>query len=241
MKTKACIGAFSIIAKCAFICVIFVCALSYQTIGQINPLLDDVDKITPFGNCDLLPTKLNPDYTLTVNNISQDRLKIISYKIVWGDGSSDESFQSDFSSATHIYKTLGIFNLVFTAFDNDGVAKSKTYSVSNQSNPAIGLSNNGGSTIGCNPLTLSFTVAGAEDNAPGTYYEIDYGDGTPKEVKTLDQMIANNRIEHTYVKSSCEVPAINGQFVLKVKAINSCTSTEAVSYTHLTLPTNREV
>jgi gliding motility-associated-like protein len=226
MKTKAYIGKFPVIARSILVYVLLVCALSYQAVGQINPILEDADKITPFGNCDLLPTKDKPDYKLTVNNISQDITRITSYKINWGDGSADEVFPASFSSATHTYKSLGIFSLVFTASDNAGNIKSKTYSVSNQSNPAFGLSNIGGSTIGCAPLSLSFIIAGAADNAPGTYYEIDYGDGSPKEVKTLDQVIANNRIEHTYVKSSCEPPAINGQFTLKVKAINSCTSTQ---------------
>src|SRR5665811_1100534 len=103
MKTKAYIDSFSIYARYISFCVIFIFILSSQAIGQISPLLEDADKITPFGNCDLLPTKLNPDYRLTVNNISQDRLKIASYKIIWGDGSSDESFLTDFSSSTHIY------------------------------------------------------------------------------------------------------------------------------------------
>ena len=226
MKTKAYNNAFTMMSKGILVCVLFVFALSYQLIGQISPLLEDADKITPFGNCDLLPTKDKPDYKLTVNNISLNKTLVSSYRINWGDGSAEETYPTSFSTATHIYHTLGLFSLVFTTYDINSAALSKSYSVSNQSNPAFGLSNIGGNTIGCSPLTLSFIIAGASDNAPGTNYEIDYGDGSPKETRTLQQIIANNLIEHTYIKSSCEPPAVNGQFILKVKAINSCTSTE---------------
>lgn len=215
---------FSIIVRFTLVFIIFVFISSYQVIGQ-NPLLEDADKITPFGNCDLVPTKLNPDYKLTVNNISEGKSLIASYKINWGDNSPEEIITGDFLSKEHTYKSLGMFSLAFTAIGNNGVANSKTYSVSNQSNPAIAISNNGGSTIGCSPLVLSFTIGEAAENAPGTYYEIDYGDGSPKVVKTLDEILSNNIIEHTYIKSSCDAPGVNGQFTLEVKAINSCAAT----------------
>jgi len=192
MKRWTYIEVFSNVVRYTFVLFIFAFNFSYEVNGQINPQLEDADKITPFGNCDLLPTKLKPDYKLVVNNTSTNQANISSYKINWGDGSAEEVFAANFASATHIYKSLGIFSLVFTAYDIAQIGKEKTYSVSNQSNPAVGLSNNQGNTIGCSPLALNFTITEAENNAPGTYYEIDYGDGTSKEVKTLEQILANN-------------------------------------------------
>ncbi|NEW82180.1 MAG: PKD domain-containing protein, partial [Mariniphaga sp.] len=224
MKTKAYIGEFSRIVSYIFACLFLTFAFSAN--GQ-NPLLEDADQITPFGNCDLVPTKLNPDYILTVNNISTDKANIASYKISWGDGSTVDTYPANFTSTIHTYLSLGIFSLVFTAIDNAGVETVKSYSVSNQSNPAIGISNNGGNTIGCSPLALSFTITEAANNAPGTYYEIDYGDGSAIETKTLQQVLDNNVINHIYINSSCDPPGINGQFTFKVKAINSCTATPA--------------
>ncbi len=223
MKKSSYIDEFSVIVRSTLVCLAFALVFTYQAIGQ-NPLLEDADRITPFGNCDLVPTKLNPDYKLIVNNISEGKASIASYKINWGDG-IEEPLPTGFLSASHIYHSLGMFNLVFTAMVN-GLPLSKTYPVSNQSNPSIGISNNGGSTIGCSPLLLSFTITGVEENAPGTSYFIDYGDGTT-ETRTFEQMLANNNLEHTYLKSSCDAPGIGGQFTLKVNAINSCTSSPA--------------
>ena len=223
METRICTYLFSVTARITICCFLLIFGLSYQSLGQ-NPLLEDADQITPFGNCDLVPTKLNPDYKLIVSNISEGKPLIDSYKINWGDG-TEEPLPKGFSSASHIYHSLGMFNLVFTAMVN-GLPVSKTYPVSNQSNPSIGISNNGGSTIGCSPLLLSFTITGVEENAPGTSYFIDYGDGTT-ETRTFEQMLANNNLEHTYLKSSCDPPGIGGQFTLKVNAINSCTSSPA--------------
>ena len=225
MEIKVFSNLFSVIARLTISCFLFILGLSYQLSGQI-PLLEDLDHTTPFGNCDLVPTKLNPDYTLTVNNISQQQSLIASYKINWGDGTNEELFLANFPSATHLYQQLGIFNLVFTAMVN-GVPINKTYPVSNQSNPSIGLGNNGGSTTGCSPLLLNFTVTGVAENAPGTYYLIDYGDGSPIENRTFEQMVANSSLEHTYIKSSCDAPGIDGQFTLIVEAVNRCTSTPA--------------
>ena len=97
MKTKAYNNAFTMMSKGILVCVLFVFALSYQLIGQISPLLEDADKITPFGNCDLLPTKDKPDYKLTVNNISLNKTLVSSYRINWGDGSAEETYPTSFS------------------------------------------------------------------------------------------------------------------------------------------------
>jgi len=228
MKSTSYTGAFLIIVRYTFVCLIFGIFFSNQSYGQINPILEDADKTTPFGNCDHVPTKLNPDYKLTVNNISEDKSLIASYKINWGDNTPVELITGDFVSKEHTYRSLGLFNLVFTAVGIDGVSKPKSYAVSNQSNPALGISNNDGNTIGCSPLALSFTITGTANNAYPTSYEIDYGDGSAIELMSLEDLIlANNLIKHTYIKSSCDAPGVNGQFTLKVKAINSCASTPA--------------
>ena len=229
MKKHLYIEVFSNIIKNTFICFIFIFVFSHHANGQ-NPLLEDADLVTPFGNCDKIPTKLHPEYTLVVNNVSTDKTNIASYKISWGDGSTDGLYPASLTSAQHTYLSLGIFSLVFTAIDNSGVETVKIYSVSNQSIPAIG-SNNDGNTIGCSPLALSFTITSTEKNAPGTNYEIDYGDGSDIKFMTLEELILENSIiKHTYTKSSCDAPGIDGKFTLKVRAINSCTASETTIF-----------
>src|SRR5690606_35329988 len=47
--------------------------------------LADKNIFSPFSNCENSPTKANPNYTLTVNNISPSAGCITSYSIDWGD------------------------------------------------------------------------------------------------------------------------------------------------------------
>ncbi|MEI6683537.1 MAG: PKD domain-containing protein [Bacteroidota bacterium] len=193
---------------------------------QPNPQLQDQDIVSPFSNCDNNPTPSNPTFTLIVNNITQNQACITSYTINWGDGGGNIPYPVGFTTATHIYNSLGAFNLVITATSLNGCVKSTTYVVANQSNPAVGISAPG-TTSGCLPATWSFTINGAGNNSPGTTYRIDWGDATSI-TKTNSELLADSIVPHTYTTSSCGQGLPQNQFNVKVTAINACDSTWAL-------------
>jgi PKD repeat protein len=190
-----------------------------------NPQLEDVDLISPFNNCDNNPNQSNPNFTLTVNNITTITSCIVGYSIDWGDGNI-QNYLPSFTSATHTYFQLGSFNLVFTATGGSNCVGSTTYIVANQSNPAVGVSNNQGSTTGCAPITFSFTIYGAAINSPGTYYRINFGDGNII-IKTNEELLVDSIVSHSYTSSSCGAGLPGDQFTLIVTAINACDSTSS--------------
>ena len=187
---------------------------------QPNPQLTDQDPISPFSNCDQNPSPANHDFQLTLNNTTPNGGCISGYTIDWGDGTV-LSYTAAFTTATHLYTNLGAFNLVFTATGTNGCTNSITYTVANQSVPSVGISNNGGNTAGCYPITFTFTIDGAANNSPGTMYEILYGDGAT-ETKTNEELLVNNIVSHTYTSSSCGQGIPGNQFTVRVLATNAC-------------------
>jgi len=193
-----------------------------------NPQLTDADPLhtPPFSNCVNSPTAANPDFLLTVTNVTTYQSCITSYQIDWGDGTIEPK-PAGFSTASHTYHQLGIFNLIITAFNStNGCSGSTTYVVGNQSEPSIGVYNNGGNTSGCAPLQLCFTILGAGTNSPGTTYALNFGDGTSIITKTNDELLADSIVCHTYQTSSCE-SGYSGQFTLTVSVSNTCLTTDA--------------
>ncbi|MFZ4522052.1 MAG: PKD domain-containing protein [Bacteroidales bacterium] len=188
---------------------------------QPNPQLADQDPISPFSNCDNNPSPAIHDFPITLNNATPNAGCISGYTIDWGDGTPISPYAAGFTTATHLYTNLGAFNLVFTATGTNGCSNSITYTVANQSVPAVGISNNGGNTAGCYPITFTFTIDGAANNSPGTIYEISYGDGT-METKTNEELLVNNIVSHTYTSSSCGQGIPGNQYTVRVIASNAC-------------------
>ncbi len=188
---------------------------------QPNPQLADQDPISPFSNCDNNPSPVNHDFLITLNNATPNAGCITGYSIDWGDGTPASLYAAGFTTATHLYTDLGAFNLVFTATGTNGCPNSITYTVANQSIPAVGISNNGGNTSGCYPMTFTFTIDGAANNSPGTIYQISYGDGAA-ETKTNEELLVNNIVSHTYTASSCGQGIPGNQYTVKVIATNAC-------------------
>lgn len=186
-----------------------------------NVQLADEDIFTPFSNCDNSPSPGDPDFTLTVNNVSPDAGCINSYTLDWGDGTVLTGLTSLSFPLTHTYSQLNAFNLVITAVGANGCSNSRTYLVGNQINPDIGIATFG-PTEGCAPLTVSIIITTWQSNSPGTNYVLDFGDGSSV---TLTHPInpgnTNDTIYHTYTTSSC--PNSNG-FPLTITATNACRS-----------------
>src|SRR5690606_12307730 len=53
--------------------------------------LEDINIFSPFSNCENNPSASNPNYLLTVNNISSNPSCTTSYDINWGDGNITNS------------------------------------------------------------------------------------------------------------------------------------------------------
>ena len=191
-----------------------------------DPQLTDTDIISPFSNCDNNPAPSNPNFSITLNNSTANTACITVYSIDWGDGNVSNGLTNASFPVTHNYTQLGAFNLVFTATNSNGCIGTTTYTVANQSNPAIGITSFGGTT-GCAPQTFSFIVSGHQNNSPGTYYTIDFGDGTPPLTLTHADLLINDTISHTYTMSSCGLGLPGNQFTVTATAFNACSSTPA--------------
>jgi PKD repeat protein len=179
--------------------------------------ISDQDIFYPFSNCTNTPSVEDPNYTLTINNIS-DNTCATTYSIDWGDGTVDTNLTMASFPLSHTYTQLGQFNLVASAMGTNGCIGTRTYPVANQSNPAGSLGTLGSTTGLCAPATIPFTIGNWEFNSPGTTYIIDFGDGTSE---TLQHPLTNNVVNHNYTTSSC--PATS--FTATLTVINGCDAT----------------
>lgn len=166
--------------------------------------IQDVNVFSPFSNCSNSPTAANPNFSITVNNISPSAACISSYNINWGDGNVQNSVTFPIS---HTYTQLGAFNLVVTAIGTN-CNNSKTYVVANQSNPAGSLGTLGSTTNLCAPANVPFTIDNWTLNSPGTIYTLDFGDGTSIVLNhPLNPGLTKDTINHVYNNSSCPIPS----------------------------------
>ena len=172
----------------------------------------------PFNNCNRDPSVENPNYTITVNNISPSINCIASYSIDWGDGTNGTniSFPLD-----HTYTTLGVFNLKISGVGTNGCSYTKSYVVANQKNPDIGLGTFG-PTEGCANLPVNIVLSLWTTNSPGTTYTLDYGDGASINLThPLNNALTNDTLKHIYTTTSCpNIPV----YSIKVTATNACRS-----------------
>jgi gliding motility-associated-like protein len=180
--------------------------------------LKDQDVFSPFSNCDNSPTTASPNFTLTVSNISPSASCITSYNVNWGDGNTQNNVSFPLS---HTYTQLGAFSLVVTAIATNGCNNTRTYTVANQSNPAIGIANLG-ATQGCAPLNIPIVISSWQGNSPGTTYILNFGDGKDTTlVHPINNTNSNDTIYHSYTTSPC--PA--NSFQVAITANNACQST----------------
>ena len=213
---------------------------THQVTVNNNPLLEmiDLDPISSFSNCENSPSLSNPSFTLDLQNGTQNPGSIASYQFDWGDGQNDNYTNSDFP-VSHTYNSLGLFSLTVTATDTNGCVWDTTYMVSNQSNPAIGLSTMG-YTQGCAPQTFQFVMSQYANNPPGTYYVWDFGDGSPTITWGYNQPFINDTITHTFDSTSCYQN--NNYFTVQVTAYNTCDYTTAtVSNIRIYLPPDPDI
>ena len=183
-----------------------------------QPILYDVSGYN-FSNCHNEPDPDNPNDTLTVDNQTPNMQCVDSMTIVWGDGAVFTGLQAGDFPITHIYDSLGVYYLVFTAYGTNGCAADVQYIVANQSNPNVGLSALGPNS-GCVPFTMMMRLENYHMNSPGTTYTWDFGDGSPPVTWSYMQPFINDTITHIYYDSHCEYGL--DYFTVTVSAENEC-------------------
>lgn len=197
-----------------------------STSGSINILqspdvqLQDNNIFSPFSNCENSPTPNNPNYTITVNNISPGNACVSSYSLNWGDGSPVLTGLSMASfPLTHTYSQVGAFNLTISGMGANGCTGSKTYTIANQSNPDIGIGTFG-PTEGCANLPVNIVITTWQNNSPGTTYKLLYGDGTSRSMNhPINNAFIDDTTTHSYTSTSC--PNSQG-YPLTITATNAC-------------------
>ena len=186
-----------------------------------------------FSNCGSASAS-NPNYSVSIGNLSSSVSCISSYSINWGDGNSTSNVSFP---ANHSYTQLGAFQMVVTAIGSNGCLSSKTYTVKNESNPSGSLSSPGSTENLCAPTpNLEFVIANWGKNSPTTIYTIDYGDTTPSLILTQTQLnasvyynssnpalSANYPVPHMYDSTSCPNASITATLVMT----NSCGTTKS--------------
>jgi PKD repeat protein len=147
---------------------------------------------------------------------------------------------SAFSEANHTYTEIGEYTIKITGVGSNGCENEVTYKVINDSNPAAGLVNPGGTKNQCTTIPdsgspkseLTFGITGFEYNSLETTYEIDFGDGTPIEILTQLQLLNYQQqqlidpdfkipeLTHRFEKGSCSEN--NNEFIITLYVKNAC-------------------
>jgi PKD repeat protein len=178
--------------------------------------IKDLDVFNAFNNCTKSPTEANPNYTITIDNSSLSKNCITSYNVNWGDGNIQTAVTFPL---THIYTTLGAFNLVVTGIGLNGCNNSKTYVVANQSNPAGSLGTLGSTTNLCAPANVPFTISNWTLNSPGTSYILSFGDGKSLTLThPLNPNFTTDTVNHIYTTSSCP----SSSYTALLQVVNAC-------------------
>ncbi|MBL4644693.1 MAG: hypothetical protein JKX80_02390, partial [Candidatus Pacebacteria bacterium] len=118
----------------------------------------------------------------------------------WGDGTTSSPTRLGCSSqrvvsATHTYQNSGNYTVVFRR--NDGTRFVETVRITSG---VSGVTFSATPTLGNPPLTVTFSAPGGSSCADGNDYEIDYGDGSPRE-STGSCTFGLQTRTHTYLSS----------------------------------------
>lgn len=186
------------------------------TVNQ-SPQAILLDPFTDFKNCDGSTFNLQVfDNTNPASNTS--------WVIDWGDATPNFTAGAGTfpgGGTTHTYTAMGIYTLTYTVTGTNGCVSTEQYTVSNITNPAIGVANPG-NTNGCGPITLCFPLSNFSGNHTSTTYRVDYGDGSPFDYFNHP---APATICHTYTQSSCS--SAGGAYTFSITARNACDSSTA--------------
>ena len=183
------------------------------------------------GIDDLAPLCLNnpswPDYELFPSPQPASNPGIASWNIDWGNG-SDTAFTSVsvFNPPGTQYSDYGYQTVTIDVTGNNGCTTQIVDSLFVGNNPQIGSANPGNTNGLCSPYLLEFPITNYTDNADGTVYNFDFGDGTSLTYDQDDlEPSPPTTVSHEYVLSSCGSTTPEGSqnaFRFRVEAVNEC-------------------
>ncbi|HPE57888.1 MAG TPA: PKD domain-containing protein, partial [Bacteroidales bacterium] len=163
----------------------------------------------------------------TFENQSTTLISNSWYHIDWGDGTPPFDSQTFNAPIQHQYNGLGFKTLTYTITGDNGCDHIKEYYIFVGSTPSGGLVNPG-NTAGNSPFAVYIPLQLPEthNNTPGTTYELNFGDGSPIEYYTQEQINQLDGWDHTYVNCSNSLYSCNGDdyygFVTTLKISNPC-------------------
>ncbi len=114
------------------------------------------------------------EFLFTNNSSTNDRN--INYRIIWGDNTPDFNSPTFNGVINHTY-TVGAKTLLFIVTGESGCIDTAMYKVFLGTNPAVGFSNPGNTSI-CTESTLTFPILDVQNNSPGTKYTVSINDGS---------------------------------------------------------------
>ncbi|UYQ94427.1 PKD domain-containing protein [Chitinophaga horti] len=165
-------------------------------------------------------------YTLQVSNASQVTGTGNQYTIDWGDGTAAFTATDWASGAqqSHTYNAQGYFNIRVTITPANGCTVTRNIQFYNGSNPLASFTTTASTTGLCAPAPVEFKIGNWTLNSPGTRYEIDFGDNTPRLVLNhpLNATNTDYIFSHIYNTTSCPGAA---DFTATLRAINGCFTT----------------
>ena len=200
--------------------------------GMCSFIIDLTPRINPNpGIDDLAPLCLNnpswPDYELFPSPQPAGNPGIASWNIDWGNG-SDTMFTSlsVFNPPGTQYEDYGYQTVTIDVTGNNGCTTQIVDSLFVGNNPQIGSANPGNTNGLCSPYLLEFPITNYTDNADGTVYNFDFGDGTSLTYDQDDlEPSPPTTVSHEYVLSSCGSTTPEGSqnaFRFRVEAVNEC-------------------
>ena len=165
------------------------------------PFLGSSTQLSIFNGIEYLIrcTSTPPSSINIANDIpAGDQLLVTNYKIEWGDGTPDTTFNPFSTNIVHLYQA-GFYQLIITTTSTSGCTASKTYGVFVGNSPSGSLANPG-NLSGCVPKTIDFPISATAGNIPGTIYKIYFGDG---DSATYIHPNVPAVVPHTYLITSC--------------------------------------
>lgn len=196
-------------------------------IPSLNDLnFDPFSGLDPFTFCS--STTDNPELTIEFENTSEPLSDIVSYTIIWGDGTAPMNFTNANFPSSYTYNVRGAFDLILMATSSNGCTGTTIYQVFNGANPGLEGGTPGGTTGLCAPEILNFSIGGTQNNPPGTLYRVIING---EEVQQFVQQPGDEPLTSLPINfdtTSCGVTSQGGfanSFDVRLVASNACGQT----------------
>jgi PKD repeat protein len=171
-----------------------------------------------------LPT--SDDFNLNVQNTSLGVIPGTTYNINWGD-TTPPSMPISFGTTSHLYTSMGLFDIVLSAINPNGCVDTAQYKFFNGREPAVGIGIPPSADL-CAPETIIFenTPGVITGNPPGTTYTYVVITGCDTITSVIQHSNPFIPFAYTFLRGSCEpdciLPNNPGQFIVTMVSTNEC-------------------